>query len=179
MEVLKLNLRKLKIIGVIIAFILCFPIHFLYDKFPCFITSIIAPVNESIWEHMKILFTSILFAGVIQKIITKVRHLNINNICTSNFIAALISIPIFLVIFLPIYNTIGENLIITIIIMLISIILSEIISYKIMCMKDLKMENWAILLTILIYAAFGLLTYYPPQNELFRDPITNIYGIKK
>ena len=63
--------------------------------------------------------------------------------------------------------------------MLISIILSEIISYKIICMKDFKMENWAILFTILIYTAFGLLTYYPPQNELFRDPITNIYGIKK
>ena len=89
MEVFKLSLRKLKLLGVIIAFILCFPIHFLYDKLPCFITSIIAPVNESIWEHMKILFTSILFAGIIQKIIVKVKHLPYKNVCISNIVAAL------------------------------------------------------------------------------------------
>ena len=51
-----MSLKKLKILGVIMAFLLCFPLHFLYDKIPSFITSIISPVNESIWEHMKILF---------------------------------------------------------------------------------------------------------------------------
>ena len=64
--------------------------------------------------------------------------------------------------------------------MFIVIIISQIITiFVIKFKKNLHMENWAILFTILIYAAFGLLTYYPPQNELFRDPITNIYGIKK
>ena len=180
MEVFKLSLRKLKLIGVIIAFVLCFPIHFLYDKLPCFITSIIAPVNESIWEHMKILFTSILFAGVIQKIIVKVKHFPYKNVCISNIVAALSSVFIYLILYIPIYNSIGENLPITIFLMFIVIIISQIITiFVIKFKKNLHMENWAILFTILIYAAFGLLTYYPPQNELFRDPITNIYGIKK
>lgn len=171
--------KKLKILGVVLAFILCFPFHFLYDKFPCFITSIFAPVNESIFEHMKILFGSVLLSGVVQKIITKIKHLKINNVCISNFIASLTSIPIFLIIFLPIYNIIGENFIITIFIMLISIILAEIISYKIMGMKDFKMENIAIIFTIIIYLTFAYFTYNPIHINFFKDTITNTYGIKK
>ena len=55
-----MKLKNLKLLGVILAFLFCFPLHFLYDKVPSFITSIISPVNESIWEHMKILFGSII-----------------------------------------------------------------------------------------------------------------------
>ncbi len=170
--------KKLKILGVIVAFLLCFPLHFLYDKLPCFITSIIAPVNESIAEHMKILFGSILVAGVIQKIIVKTKKLNINNVCISNFTAALSSIPIFLVMYLPVYSAIGENLTITIIIMFIAIVLAEIISYLIMKKEDLKLENMAIIFTITIYIIFGFLTYFPPEQELFMDPLSLSYGIK-
>ena len=104
-----MNIKKLKIIGIIIAFLLTFPLHFLYDKLPCFLTSIIAPVNESIWEHMKILFGAILISGIIEKIIVKTKKLNINNVFISNFLSALISIPIFLIMFMPVYNIIISN----------------------------------------------------------------------
>ncbi len=173
------KIKKLKILGIILAFILTFPLHFLYDKLPCFVTSIIAPVNESIWEHMKILFGSILLSGVIQKIIVKTKKLDINNVCISNFTAALVSIPIFLVMFIPVYSAIGENLPITIIIMFIAIVISEIISYLIMKKDDLKLENMAIIFTIIVYIIFGLLTYFPPNQELFIDPTNLTYGIKK
>lgn len=171
--------KKLKILGVVLAFLFCFPIHFLYDKFPGFITSIFAPVNESIWEHMKILFGSIIISGVIQKIIVITKNLNINNMCFSNFIAALTSIPIFLIIFLPIYAIIGENLIVNIILMLITIIICEYISYKITNIKNLKLENITILLVVIIYIIFGILTYYPLKNNLFIEESTNTYGIPK
>lgn len=174
-----MKLKYLKLIGVIVAFLLCFPLHFLYDKIPCFLTSIIAPVNESIAEHMKILFGSILISGVIQKIIVKVKHLPYKNICISNVIAAFLSILIFLVIYLPIYNSFGEYLPLTIFLMLLAIIISQIISIFIINKKDLKMENLSIVLVIIIYIIFGLLTYFPPQNELFLDSITLKYGLQK
>lgn len=173
-----MNKKILKIIGVIIAFILCFPFHFLYDKFPCFLTSIFAPVNESIWEHMKLLFGSIIVSGIIQKLIIIYRKGKVNNICFSNFIGALLSIPIFLILFLPIYFIIGENFILTISIMLLTIILSEIISYKIMNQKDFNMENKTIIFVIIIYSIFTLLTYFPLKNVLFIDPTNNTYGIR-
>lgn len=173
-----MNTKKLKVIGTIIAFTLCFPLHFLYDKFPNFITSIFSPVNQSIWEHMKILFGSIILSGVIQKIIVLTKKLKINNICLSNFIGAITSIPIFLIIFLPIYNILGENIIITIIIMFMTIAISEIISYKIMNKKDFKLEKKTIFFVIIIYIIFAILTYYPLKIDLFIDPENSTYGIK-
>lgn len=174
------KLIKLKFLGIVLAFIFCFLIHFLYEKSPCFITSIIAPVNESIWEHMKILFGSILLSGVIQKIIVKIKKLPYKNVCISNIIASVTSIPIFLVMFLPVYKAIGKSLPITIIIMLIVIIISQLITIPIvMSNKDLRLENISIIFAILIYVIFGLLTYNPPKNDLFIDPLTNTYGIKK
>ncbi len=173
-----MNIKKLKIIGIIIAFLLTFPLHFLYDKLPCFLTSIIAPVNESIWEHMKILFGAILISGIIEKIIVKTKKLNINNVFISNFLSALISIPIFLIMFMPVYNIIGKNFVITIIIMLLAIIIAKIMSYVIMKKKNLNLQKITIIFVIAIYIIFGLLTYFPPKNNLFLDPIKNIYGIQ-
>lgn len=169
--------RNLKILGVIIAFSLCFLLHSLYDKIPSFITSIFLPVNESIWEHMKILFGSILIAGVVQKIIVIAKKEKINNICFSNFIAAISSIPIFLILFLPVYYVIGENIVVTIIIMFITIVIAELISYKIMNMDDFNLENKTIFFVIIVYIVFGILTYYPLKIDLFKDPTKNIYGI--
>ncbi len=172
-----MNKIKLKILGTIIAFILTFILHNLYTNIPNIITSIITPVNESIWEHMKLLFTSILISGVIQKLIVKYKKLDINNVCISNFTGAVTSIIIFLIIYVPIYNLIGKDFTITIIIMLLSIVIAEYISYLIMNKKDLKMENHAIAFTIIVYIAFFILTIYPPHNSLFIDPTNNTYGI--
>jgi len=148
--VIIMNIKTLKIIGTIIALILPFPLHFLYNLIPNFITSIFLPVNESIWEHMKMLFGSILIAGVIQKIIVILKKEKINNICFSNFIAAISSIPIFLILFLPVYYIIGENIVVTIIIMFITIVIAKLISYKIMNMDDFKLENKTIFFVIIV-----------------------------
>ena len=172
-----MSLKKLKILGVIIAFLIAFPLHFLYDKFPSFLTSIIAPVNESIFEHMKIIFGSILFSGIIQKIIVIKKDLKYNNICISNVISGLLSIFIFLAIFLPVYTIIGENFVVTIIIMFITFIISQLITIYIINKKNMKLENVAIILTILVYIIFGVLTYFPINNFLFTDPITKQLGI--
>ena len=172
-------MKKIKIFGTILAITLTFPIHFIYNKFPNFFTSILFPVNESIMEHMKILFGSIIISGIIQKLICIKKGIKANNVCFSNFVAAISSIIIFLSIFLPVYDSIGKNLFVTIIIMILSIIISEIISYFITKIKNLELENLTIILVILCYIIFGLLTYYPPKKNIFMDPLTNKYGLDK
>ncbi|MBQ6495047.1 MAG: hypothetical protein IJI49_03500 [Bacilli bacterium] len=144
---------------------------------PNIITSIIAPVNESIWEHLKILFTGILISGVIQKIIVIKNKLDISNVCISNFIGAFLSMPIFLIIYVPIYNAIGKKFGLTIFVMFLVIVIAELISYYIMNKKDLYLENYAILFTVMVYIVFLILTYYPLNNGIFIDPISNKSGI--
>ena len=144
---------------------------------PNIITSIIAPVNESIWEHLKILFTGILISGVIQKIIVIKNKLDISNVCISNFIGAFLSMPIFLIIYVPIYNAIGKKFGLTIFVMFLVIVIAELISYYTMNKKDLYLENYAILFTVMVYIVFLILTYYPLNNGIFIDPISNKSGI--
>lgn len=40
-------------------------LHFLYDLIPCVITAPFAPVNESIWEHLKLIYWPYLTAMVL------------------------------------------------------------------------------------------------------------------
>ena len=80
-----MNLKKIKILGVVIITILSFISHFAYDIFPNIIFSFIFPVNESIWEHMKILFTSTLIYSLIEYIILKKYNITYNNLPFNSF----------------------------------------------------------------------------------------------
>lgn len=152
--------KKLKILGTIIAFIFCFVFYYLYSEFPCFLTSIFSPVNKDNWEYTKILFSSIIFSGVTQKITVFIKKIKINNICFSNFVGAISSIPIFIILFLLFYNLIKININIIFYLMFITIIIAEIISYIIMGKKDLKLENKTIFFVIFTYVIYLLVTYF-------------------
>ena len=159
--------KILKIIGTICAFIYAFLIYHLYDKFPIFLTSIFAPVNNSVFQYLKVLFGSIILAGVTQKIIVTIKKDKINNICISNFVGALTSISIFIILFLIFYYTNIQNNITTILITVICIIIAEIISYILMNKREFKYENKTIIFVIIVYILFVLLTYFPLDNLLF------------
>ena len=74
------NMKKIKILIVFILFGLSFLIHFSYEWIPSFITSVFSPVNESIWEHMKIIFTSTIISAIIEYFIYRNRHIEFNNL---------------------------------------------------------------------------------------------------
>lgn len=173
-----MNLKKIKIISVIGTFLLCFLTHFLYDIFPNSLFSIFFPVNESIWEHMKMLFTTILLFSFIEYILLNKFNIKYNNFIFSSFIKALLSIPIYLVMFLPYYYRFGENMIVIFIIMLITFIIVEFISYKIYSLNNIEYLNKiSIILIIICYIIFGYLTYNPIKTHLFLDTENEKYGI--
>ncbi len=173
-------LKKTRIYAIIGIFLLSFICHFVFDLFPNVLFSIFFPVNESIWEHMKILFTATLLYSFIDKIILKKLNVNYNNYCLQLFISAFISIPIYLIIYLPIYNFIGENMFVSIFLLLIVYIIMQYISYKIMQKKETKIPNYIFsILIILTYIIFIYLTYNPPQNYIFYDSENEIYGIER
>ncbi len=172
-----MSLKKLKLLSVIGIFIIAFPIHFIYDKFPNSIFSIFFPVNESIWEHMKMLFTCFIIWGFIEYAISQKFKLLYHNFIFSNFFSAIISIPIFLILYLPFHYTIGHNMIITLIIMLITFSIVEYLSFIILKTKEIRYINYISLILIVIsYIIFGYLTYHPIRQDLFYDHEDNKYG---
>lgn len=173
-----MNLKKMIIINVILTFLLCFLSHFMYEWWNNPIFSILFPVNESIWEHMKMLYTTILLYGIIEFIIMKIFNINNNNFLVTLLIKSVIIIPIYLVMFIPLYNLLGENMFVSISLMLISIIIVNIIGYKLLQTETLKYQNIiSIILIILIYILMGILTYKPPRLEIFFDTTKEVYGI--
>ena len=173
-----MTLKKTKFISTFLIFGLCFLFHFLYNWFPNSLFAIFFPVNESIWEHMKLLFSGICLYGIIDYIILIKNKIKFNNFFLSLFVSSFTSIPIYLILFLPIYTIIGENLFVSITLMFIDILISQIISYFILRKKSYKTLNYISLLLIIIsYIIFGYLTYNPPHNYLFKDQEKGVYGI--
>ncbi|MGM9881786.1 MAG: DUF6512 family protein [Bacilli bacterium] len=174
-----MNLKKIKIVAVIGIFLISFLSHFAYQIFPNIIFSFLFPVNESIWEHMKILFTSILLYGIVDYILLKKNKIKFNNFPFQLYFTAISSIPIYLVIYIPLYKFLGESLFISITLMLIVYIIEEYISYNILKEKEYHILN-IIATPIIIICYFGLiyLTYNPPHNYIFYDIKSQKYGIE-
>ena len=175
-----MNLKKLKIIAVIGIFIISFISHFAYDLFPNLIFSFIFPVNESIWEHMKIIFTSTLLDGIVDYILLNKYKIKYKNFPFQLYFTSIAAIPIYLVIYIPLYNLLGENAFISIALLLIVYIISQYISYNILKEKEIKILNkLAIPILLITYLSFIYLTYNPLHNYIFYDTSNKKYGINE
>ena len=173
-------MKKIKTIGVFIIFGLSILSHFMYEWIPNNIFSILFPVNESIWEHMKLLVTPVLIFSFFEYIIYRRKNINYNNFLLSYAISMVIGILIYLLIYLPIDSIFGHSVFVAIGLLFITFIIIEIVSYYIMRYKDIKYSNiMGIGIIIFIYIIFGYFTYNPPYNDLFYDTQKKIYGIPK
>lgn len=170
-------LKRIKIFSVFGMFLLCFLTHFLYSFFPNNLFSIFFPVNESIWEHLKMISSSILIFSVLEFFLYKKFRVSHNNFILSLFLEVSLANVIFLIIYLPIYHFTGSVFILNIIVLFISIYFVNIISFYILNLRPLHKEVIGVIGTILIYILFGIFTYYPPFNDLFFDKNNNKYGI--
>lgn len=84
-------LKKPFIIAAIVAAAGGCALHFLYDILPGVLTALISPVNESVWEHLKLLFwPSVLAAFVLSQTLPRPERL------WSAFFIALLAMPVFL-----------------------------------------------------------------------------------
>lgn len=173
-----MKLKNLKIVTCIITISLAFLTHHIYSWFPNIFTSIFFPVNESIWEHMKMLYTTIIIGEFIAYFIIKYFKIKTNNFLLTVSVKAFISIPIFLIIYLPIYYIFGENMFINIAVMIITLIIVEIISYYLLKFKPIKYGTVsAIIFIIICYIGLAIMTFYPLKTNLFYDTKNHSYGI--
>lgn len=171
-------MKKLKIFDVFLSFFLCFIIHNLYFNFPSFITSIFSPVNESIFEHMKLFLTSLSITTIFDYIVFKKKNIEFKNIFLNLFIIIIFSITIYLAIFIPVYYKFGENFVFTVILLFIVLLISQIFSYYTYKLKEYKILNYVSLgLVILTYIIFTYLSYNPIYSYIFFDELNDKYGI--
>lgn len=164
----------------IFIFLIGFIIHNMYEVFPFKIIAIISPVNESIFEHIKMIFTSYMLYIIVKKTIYNKLNIIDNSFLFKELITTIFEIIIFLSIFLPVYYTHNENLMITLFIYFITIIISMIFNYFITFKNNYKLLNiLSFIVIIIIYISFTYLTFKPLINDFFLDSTNNSYGLNK
>ena len=119
--------KKFVIINTFLTFALGFLVHGMYSWFPNIFTSIF-PVNESLYEHVKLVYLSPIFSVLILGAFYKYK---IHNIFFGMFISLLFNILFFYMLYLPIYYLLGNSMIMTLTVYFISIVASNYIYYLI------------------------------------------------
>ncbi len=167
-------MKKIKFIISLVAFILSFIAHNMYEIFPNILTSIFFPINESVWEHMKIIYTCILLASIIEYNYYKYKKIKVNNFLLSIPVISIFAIIIYLIIYYFIETIIPHNLYVSIALLLFVFILSEALGYHIINYKEIKKQKIiGITLIILSYLIFLYFTYYPLNNILWNSFLLN------
>ena len=173
-----MNLKKLKKIDGFFIFLLCFPFHFLYEWFPNSLFALFFPVNESIWEHMKLFLSSITFVSLFDIWCLKKYAIPFHNFFLNLFLSIFLGILCFLILYLPLYYKIGEKMFLTFLLLFLVILTTQIFSYFFLKLKEIKWgEKIALFLLVALFLLFGYFTYYPPKTDLFFDKMEEKYGI--
>ena len=174
-----MNNKKVLFIETITIFLSMFLFHNIYNWFPNFLTASFFPVNESLFEHLKLMFTTQIIISLIIYLILKLKRIKFSNYLLGLLISTIVTISLFFLIYLPIYNRFGENLFLTMSIYLITLIIGNIIFYLISKRKHEFLLNLISLVIISIIAVILIyFTFNPLKNDFFFDSIEEIYGIK-
>lgn len=174
-----MSLKKIKIINVVFLFLLSFLWHFVYDWFPNNIFALFFPVNESIWEHMKIIYFCLFMGSILEFVLCKKNNIKINNFYIEAMVKSIIGVIFYLIIFIPFYLWLGESMLISISLMLITYIFMEYIGYKILTGEEMNINILPVIIIVLGCVMFVILTFYPLHNFLFFDEVKFGYGILK
>ena len=152
-------------------------LHFLYDwTGRSILTAPFSGVNESTWEHMKLLFWPLLLFALVQRIFF--RHQE-NYWCAKllGMLLGLVLIPVLFYTYNGVFGKSPDWINIAIFyICAASVFLFERWIFK-QARLQCKHQQLAFAVICLIGALFVVFTFAPPQIPLFRDPLGGTYGI--
>jgi len=163
-------LKRYTIIGMIFVLTAGTLAHFLYDwSGSSYIVGFFTPVNESVWEHMKLLF----FPMLIYSFFIIIRFKKTCSCITSSLCFGILTGTLLIPIFFYAYTFIlGKDFfLLDIGTFILSIVLAFRLSYKLTL--SCRLEPYTFLLcglVCILFICFVLFTYNPPEARIFEDP---------
>lgn len=134
-----------------------------------------SPINESIWEHLKLLFFPMLISTIIGYFYTG-KH--IPNYLCSKALGIILSMSFIVVFFYTYTGIIGTNFaIVDISSFFIAVLLGQYLAYRKMQSTSSCNNLIPIIICLILYLCFLIFTFSPPHIALFKDPITGMFGI--
>ena len=167
------KIRNWQITAILFIMIVGTLLHFTYEwSGNNQIVGIFSAINESTWEHLKLIFFPMLIFAIFEGINI---YKETNNYIEAKTIGIIFGMLFITVFFFTYTGIIGTNFaILDIGSFFVGVILSEIIAYKIMQMKSFstnKTKRISIILIIIITLCFIIFTFNPPNINYFRDPV--------
>ena len=139
--------------------------------------ALFAPVNESLWEHLKLafwpgLFWALLQLATIDNVRSRVLPVKGISLLMTNFLIATT--------FLSYTSIVQSNyLVLDIGIFILAVVAGSAVSGRLLIRSGfpgvLQVFGWILLIFQLI--AFSMLTFYPPEGVFFIDPKSGMQGI--
>lgn len=167
------QLKRYALIGIFFVIIAGFPAHFLYEwTGKNRLAGLFTPVNESVWEHMKLLFFPMLLYTI-----PAVRKLKENYPCAApsfcfGILAGTALIPI---LFYAYTSLLGKSILpLDIGIFAVSSLIAFYAAYRLTLSCKLESQTTFLCISVTLLAlCFLLFTYHPPDIFLFaKTPVT-------
>lgn len=164
------HLKCYTIIGIIFVAVTGSLSHFLYNwSGNNYIVGLFAPINESIWEHMKLLFFPMLLYSLL--LIFKFGK-TYPHITSSLFFGLSIGTMLIPIFFYAYTFLLGRDIfVLDIGIFILSILIAFWLSYKLTLSHKLdSCKPFLCCLVCILLVCFVWFTYHPPAAEIFADP---------
>ena len=164
------DLKRTTVIGMIIVLITGTLSHFVYDwTGQNLIAGLFTPVNESVWEHMKLLFFPMLIYSPVMVFKFRKEYPCITSGLFSGLLIGTLLIPL---LYYAYACVLGKDLLILDIgIFILSTVIAFWLSLKLtLSCKSQRYTALLCVLVCLLFICFLLFTYHAPDMDIFRDP---------
>lgn len=172
----KLTAKQLAVIGAIFTSVIGGVNHFFYEWADSVAVALVSPVNESVWEHLKILVTPILVFLIVEWIASKDKQ----RLLAAKFAQIVFGIVFMIAFFYTYSGIIGETILrVDIASFYLATILSYILSYRIVTRKATPKLPTVVYTfgIVFIVAVLWVTTFFPPELPLFYDSSAGLYGL--
>lgn len=171
----KCTIKNFHIISGIIVMILGTLLHFTYKlsgENP--FVALFSAVDESTWEHLKLLF----FPMLLTTCIGYFKYFkDSNNFLCARILGIFASMLFTVVFFYTFSGVLGKNIaIVNILSFFVSVIIGELVSFNLVKQNIPCKRKKAVAFFILLTICFFIFTFKPPHIGLFKDPVTSSYG---
>lgn len=164
------RLKRTTIIGTIFVLITGTLSHFIYEwsgSNP--LAALFFPVNESTWEHMKLIFFPTLLYGFYMQHTLKAEYPCISNAIPAGILAGTILIP---VLFYSYTGILGFNtMILDISVFIVAVLITFYLIFVLTRSCKLSSSKWLYIPVMVMIAAFMIFSFTPPDLGIFLDPL--------
>ena len=167
-----MGMKRAYIISAVLAAAAGTALHFLYTISPNLISALLAPVNESVWEHLKLLFWPVLGAAVVLSTRAPCR---IRLWC--GFLTALLAMPVFLLGMYYLLRRLGlSGLALDILLYYVTIFGGFWLAWRLQRAGRLQRHCGILLMLVILYGAgLILFTFAAPPLKLFTPPAAGVW----